>query len=296
MTRNLILSLLLVLFLSGCNKSYKYVETVNEKSLLGNTYNEKDEEPVIINAKNDSLAYLKAYNKFCISQKVYIEMQKAGMVDVNVPLRFSLYDSNNNEILISVEQSTLDSIKNSVMSIKSNIGRIDSENRKEELRLVDSVKVQELSRLFTFNKDEFDPREVTWIQPKSAPKYANANGIYCYFMKDINGVSNFRFRIQYYSDDWLFIRKYQFSIDGKPYEFIPNNVETDHGDGFIWEWCDENMRTENEIEILKALSVAKQAKIKFIGRQYYDIRDITLKELKSIRNAIELFEAMGGVL
>ena len=46
-------------------------------------------------------------------------------------------------------------------------------------------------------------------------------------MKNIDGVSNFRLRIQYYSDDWLFIRKYQFSIDNKAYEFIPNNVETD---------------------------------------------------------------------
>jgi hypothetical protein len=116
-------------------------------------------------------------------------------------------------------------------------------------------------------------------------------------MKDIDGVSNFRLRIQYYSDDWLFIRKYQFSIDNKAYEFIPNNVETDSGNGgYIWEWCDENIHSNNDIELIKALSNAKTAKIKFIGRQYHDIKTISQKQIKGIKDAVNLYLAMGGSL
>lgn len=54
---------------SSCNKSYKYVETVKEKSLFSNSYNEKEEEPKTISSKNDSLAYLEAYQNFAFLKK-----------------------------------------------------------------------------------------------------------------------------------------------------------------------------------------------------------------------------------
>ena len=271
--KNTLLLILLIFAFSSCNKSYKYVETVKEKSLFSNSYNEKEEEPKTISSKNDSLAYLEAYQKFCISQKVYKDMTNQGIEFVNIP------------------------IKNNVMSLDDNIGKTISDIKKEKQNPIDSITVKKISSLFTFNKDEFDPRELTWIKPKSAPQYTNQNGIYCYFMKDIDGVSNFRLRIQYYSDDWLFIRKYQFSIDNKAYEFIPNNVETDSGNGgYIWEWCDENIHSNNDIELIKALSNAKTAKIKFIGRQYHDIKTISQKQIKGIKDALNLYLAMGGSL
>lgn len=295
--KNTLLLILLIFAFSSCNKSYKYVETVKEKSLFSNSYNEKEEEPKTISSKNDSLAYLEAYQKFCISKKVYKDMTNQGIEFVNIPIKFSLYNSNGEKVNPYINQSTLDNIKNNVMSLDDNIGKTISDIKKEKQNPIDSITVKKISSLFTFNKDEFDPRELTWIKPKSAPQYTNQNGIYCYFMKDIDGVSNFRLRIQYYSDDWLFIRKYQFSIDNKAYEFIPNNVETDSGNGgYIWEWCDENIHSNNDIELIKALSNAKTAKIKFIGRQYHDIKTISQKQIKGIKDALNLYLAMGGSL
>lgn len=290
----LLFSFLVIFVFSGCNKSYKYVEIVKEKSVLSNSYEQKEKEAKNIIAKNDSIAYLEAYKKFLISLKVSKEMKAAGMEFASIPIRFSLYDDKGKEVKVYVDNKILDEIERKISSLGSGIKETFPNNSQKVQNPIDSIKIKELTPLFSFKKDEFDPRGLTWIVPKSAPKYTNQNGIYCYFQKDVDGVSNFRIRIQYYAEDWLFIRKYQFSIDGEAYEFIPNNVETDH-DSNVWEWCDEKLTISN-IEIVKALSTSKNAKIKFVGRQYHDIRTITKREIEGIKDALDLYVAMGGIL
>lgn len=292
--KRVLFSFLVIFVFSSCNKSYKYVEIIKERSILGESYEQKEKEAKNIIAKNDSIAYLEAYKKFCISLKVSKEMKDAGMEFASIPIRFSLYDDKGKEVKVYVDNKILDEIEKQIASLDGGIKEIYPNNSQKAQNPIDSIKIKELIPLFSFKKDEFDPRGLTWIVPKSAPKYTNQNSLYCYFQKDVDGVSNFRIRIQYYSEDWLFIRKYQFSIDGKAYEFIPNNVETDH-DSNIWEWCDEKLTT-NTLEIIKALSISKKAKIKFVGRQYHDIRTITKKEIEGIKDALDLYAAMGGVL
>ena len=90
----LLFSFLAIFVFSSCNKSYKYVEIVKERSILSSSYNEKEKEAKNIMAKNDSIAYLEAYKKFCISLKVSKEMKDAGMEFASIPIRFSLYDYN----------------------------------------------------------------------------------------------------------------------------------------------------------------------------------------------------------
>lgn len=250
-----------------------------------------------ISAKNDSIAYLKAFEKFCISLKAWEDMKDKGMTLIDVPTEFKIVDNHGNEITPYIDKAVLDSIENRIMSLGNTMDGILSEAKEiqEQAEVkIDSTKIEKLLPLFTVKKDEFDPQGKTWIIPKNAPKYVNQNGMFCYFMKIGDDVSNFRFQIQYYADDWLFIRKYQFSIDGVAYEFIPNNVERDH-DSTIWEWCDEEM-IGSDAAIIKALSNAKEAKIKFVGRQYHKIKNISKKELQSIKNTVDLYIAMGGVL
>ena len=90
------------------------------------------------------------------------------------------------------------------------------------------------------------------------------------------------------------MRQNQFSIDDKAYEFVPMDTETDSGNGGrIWEWFDESMGKSNT-ELLQALANAKSAKMKLIGRQYYDTRTITQTEIKDIKRTLDLYKAMGG--
>lgn len=295
--KNFIL-LLFIFSILSCSKSYKYIEVVSQKSTYGSSYEESKEGPVVITAKNDSLAYIEAYKKFCIAQKVYNDMSAGGLVYAKKPTDFILLNENGNKIFPFIHTGTLDSIKNEIMSLETGIKKYLSTARSanQVQKPVDSATIKKLSPLFSFKKDEFDPREVTWIKHKSSPKYVDQNGIYCYFMKDVYGVSNLRIQIQYYADDWLFIKKYQFSIDGQAFEFIPQNVERDSGNGgHIWEWCDEYISTYNT-ELIKSLANAKTAKIKFIGNQYHKIKTISQKEILRIKETIDLYIAMGGSL
>ncbi len=62
-----IILLISLITLISCNKTYTYIEVVSEKSVLGNDL--REEEPIKIKAKNDTLAYIKAYKNFLISRK-----------------------------------------------------------------------------------------------------------------------------------------------------------------------------------------------------------------------------------
>lgn len=288
--------------LSACNmqvkKNYKYVERVREQSVLGGS-SIKEKEEKTISASSDSAAYLEAYKKYCISLKVYNDMRKEGMGQyIDIPIGFKLYNSDGEDITDIYFNSRLteeEAIESSILAMDNVVKRSNnSKQTKVEEAKIDSVKIKELLPFFKVKKDEFDPNGKTWYEPKSAPQYTNRNGIYLYFAVQNGKVAALRFRIQYYSDDWLFFKKIQFSIDENAYEYIPSNTETDCGNGGkIWEWFDEAL-TGSDKDLIYALVEAKSAKMKFIGRQYYDIKAITKNQITDMKRALELYRAMGG--
>ncbi len=285
------------------SKKYEYVEIETRESIFGVT-ERYEKEGEIIRAKTDSIAYLEAYQKFCISEKVSKDMEESYGSFPTKPTDFKLLDDQGDNIALSIKFDKMDSLKMSVRSrifeMKNSLKESADSYREKEIEdlkksvKIDSAKIKELEAYFNIKKDEFDPDELVWYRPKSAPKYTNQNGIYCYFQSN-NGIpSNLRLRLQYYADNWLFFNKVQFSIDGKAYEFIPMNTETDSGNGgLIWEWFDEYMGKSNT-RLLDALANAKSAKMKLIGRQYHDIKTISSTEIKDIKRTLDLYEAMGG--
>ena len=308
---NILLFLGLMTFLTSCdiapisvaNKSYKYVEKVSEESILGGTdIKEKDEET--IKAKDDSTAYLEAFKKFCISVKVNKDMAQSMGKTYSTPLSFKLLNDKGiditNTTLFANRTQREKEIEEQIFSMKnSNQDAVDN-NKKEKTEefkqtaKIDSAKIKELKQFFRVRKDEFSTTGKTWYEPKSAPSYTNRNGLYCYFQTENDMPSNLRFRMQYYSDDWLFFSKVQFSIDGKAYEYVPMDTETDSGDGgHIWEWVDESV-SESDKELINALANAKSAKMKLIGTQYFDVRNISQDQIKGIKRTLELYQAMGG--
>lgn len=289
-----------LVFLTACNNNYRYVEILRERSLLGGSSIIEKEE--MISASSDSSAYIEAFTKYCISQKVYSDMREKVKADyLDVPIGFKLYNpegvdiSNLSfEMKSQIEEKLVASIlamDNVVLSSKgeSNSGNIVSESH------VDSVKIKELLPFFEVKKDEFDPDGITWYRPKSAPKFANRNAIYFYFGIREGKVMPLRFTVQYCSDEWIFLKMLQFSIDDKAYEYKPSRTEKDCGNGGeIWEWFDEAL-SRSEKDLIYALVGAKSAKMKIIGRQYYDIKNITKKQVTDMKRTLELYRAMGGI-
>jgi hypothetical protein len=157
----------------------------------------------------------------------------------------------------------------------------------------DPARIKSLKKYFRFSKDEFDVNKKEWIKPTDAPKFVNRNAIYAYFQTINGNADNLRFVIQYHNEDWLFIEKFQFSIDGKAYEYIPERMETDNADGMIWEWFDDSADT-NLKTIMEAIANSKTTKIKMLGRQYFDVKLVTKKQKESIKRTLEFYHVLGG--
>lgn len=295
--KSFLLFITTLMLLTACEKKYKYVETVKEQSILrGSSIQEK--APIIISASSDSSAYLEAFTKYCISQKVYNNMRKEGLADyLDVPIGFKLYDEDGmdiTDISFATRLEEEERISTNILALDDVVNSNPTDGTELAESKIDSTKIEELLPFFNVNKDEFDPKGKTWYEPKSAPKYTNQNGIYLYFAAQEGKVMPLRFRVQYYADDWLFFNKIQFAIDDNAYEYIPSHTEHDNGDGGkIWEWFDEAL-TGSDKNLIYALTEAQSAKMKFIGRQYYDIKTITNSQVTDMKRTLELYRAMGG--
>ena len=157
----------------------------------------------------------------------------------------------------------------------------------------DPEKAKSMANLFTEDKDEF--QKLSWIKPKSKPRYRSQTGVYTYFAMQDSVPQNFRMVIQYGADDWLFIKSYTFLIDGKTYDFIPDEVKRDN-DSRIWEWSDTYVADSPElIVILAKIKESKgDVKIRFNGDTYHRDYTLTKNDINSLIQPLEYYEALGG--
>ena len=189
------------------------------------------------------------------------------------------------EEIEAIKQAKLDSIRiaDSIAAVQKHI----ADSIAEVKRLEKEKELQKLYKKFRVQNDEFGDRK--WVYHQSTPKYTNRNSIHLYFQEDNNGnPSNLRFRVQYESGDWLFIRNMIFNIDGENITFIPDKMETDCGyGGRIWEWCDESASAN--IELVRKIANANKVKIKFNGRQYYDTKNMSPSELQAFKDMYQYY-------
>ena len=163
------------------------------------------------------------------------------------------------------------------------------QQRKEEQRLANATK--------KMRKSYDDMNGTTWYYDKASPRYLNTRTDFgAYIGKQEHGLPWLRLRILYVADDWLFIEKYIIKVDGRVYEITENKygeIETDNGGGGIWEWLDRSVGPR-EFKIIKAIADAKDAKIRFVGRQYNKDRVVTKREKQALKNVLDAYEALGG--
>jgi len=282
----IVFAFLVAIGLIACskNKTYEYIEVVNKKSIFDEVTTE-ELEPEKIKALNDTLAYLKAFRTFTFSEKIHKDVAKIAGESFTEPIRFRLLSSDG----IAINPDALGDLTLELTSIRTDVYSDDQ----VPVSNIDSAVIKRLISKFRIKKDEFDPRGLTWIYHKASPIYLNRNGVFCYFAVKENQPLTLRLRIQYHADDWLFFKKVQFSVDQVPFEFYPSSIETDHGSGNIWEWSDDELQGD-DLKMIKDIAYAKNVKMKLIGRQYYKIKTLSNKQISAIKDALELFEAMGG--
>ena len=283
--RKILLLMLMAISMVSCSKLKTYTYTFNSIDRWG------DEKPKteVIKAMSDSLAFIDAYERRFISESVFYDMLVLLKDTASFSiLDFSLTDDDGRDVL-SIPFANRDSILKSMYDEMVMPSKVKYESMLAEMEN-SRVKADKLKPYFSFRKDEFGGQ--VWVEPKDAPKHVNVNGVFCYFMLVDGKPSNLRFRIQYRADDWLFIQSYKFLIDGNTYDYVPNKVERDN-DTYIWEWSDSPVTILSE-SLLKSLSNANTVKIRFVGRQYHKDKDITDKQIASIKRTLEYFYALGG--
>jgi hypothetical protein len=143
--------LLIIAFtFSSCNKQYQYIEVTEDLSING-TKEIQEKEPKYLTAANDSTAYIRAYEKFCISLQVHKDVYKSIGTAYSTPLRFKLLNSDGEDITNSVNFSDKIKIENVIQKSISSIGNTTQESETTKT-FIDSVKVKELKKYFNIER------------------------------------------------------------------------------------------------------------------------------------------------
>jgi len=191
--------------------------------------------------------------------------------------------------------NTLDYQNSSTSEIGSRNSAVDSilnVRRQEKDRLIASSDSLAKAHSLKSSKDEFKP-DVTFYHPTNAPKYRNISWMYPYLVKSGNYMK-MRYVIQYEADDWLFINnvKVKITYEGgneKVIDLYSGRFDRDNGNGKIWEWVDTNVSDSMYSKLLD-INNAKKAKIRFEGDKYYKERNMTSKELRALKNVIDVYK------
>jgi tetratricopeptide (TPR) repeat protein len=130
-------------------------------------------------------------------------------------------------------------------------------------------------------------QDITWYQSPSSTKYRNANAFHLYFGVSNGSTAGLRLVIQYYSDDWLFIKSAKVNVDGVIYTVGSSEWERDN-DSDIWEWIDEPLSDRSLIE---AIIKSKSSVIRFEGTQYYDTRTISSTQKRALRDVLDAYDS-----
>lgn len=153
-------------------------------------------------------------------------------------------------------------------------------------KLNDSIWSTIVPKDFRANVDEFQ-KTAFYFHPL-APRYTNVNWIYPYIGKAGDRVY-LRIKFQYKADDWLFINKVQFLIDGEVVDFSHGAFKRDHSGGEIWEWADLEVNPA-VISVMKAIVASKSTKVRYTGNTYHKDREITAREKKAMKETLEVYE------
>ncbi|UGB37693.1 hypothetical protein [Frateuria soli] len=185
----------------------------------------------------------------------------------------------------STEATALLALVDSRIAAKELERKRKEEQKAKEERLL----VERAAKNMKKNFDEI--KGVTWVSHRNAPilgKYVSL-----YFGTDGNGAANYplRLKLQYYGDDWLFVRSVIVKADDKVYELGRMDFERDNSSGYVWEWID--MPVKN-YEMLNQWMSAKRVVVRFNGDQYYDDFTLPREQQTQLREVYQAWQAMGG--
>jgi len=163
--------------------------------------------------------------------------------------------------------------------------KLEEEQKIAEARLA----LERATRNMKKNTD--DIKGITWVSHRNAPvlgKYVSV-----YFGTNNGSAENYplRLKVQYHSDNWLFVRSITVKADDKVYELGVMDFERDNSSGSVWEWIDVPVKDH---DMLSRWMTAKRVVIRFNGDKYYDDFVLPERQQLQLREVYAAWTGMGG--
>jgi hypothetical protein len=152
---------------------------------------------------------------------------------------------------------------------------------------------QAADRLMAGLRVEKDDIEgITWYSPDVADGYKTA--VFLYIGKKATGEPWLRWKIRYYGDDWLFIRKYRIKIDQDDAKTLlpTGQIKRDNSAGSVWETFDEPA-TEHA-DLLNPILASKTTYLRMEGTQGVKDIEVGSEHLRRLRDVLLVYRRLGG--
>lgn len=175
--------------------------------------------------------------------------------------------------------------------VDSRIATADQQRKREEEKKAQEERLAFERAIGNMKKNTDEIKDITWVSHRNAPTLGNSVSIYFGSNKDSAASYPLRLKLQYYDDDWLFVRSVTVKADDKVYELGDLEFERDHSSGSVWEWIDMPVKDH---EMLNHWMTAKRVVVRFNGDQYY--RDFPLPQRQQIQlqEVYRAWKIMGG--
>lgn len=166
-----------------------------------------------------------------------------------------------------------------------NIKGIQNFNDNESNSITDDFFIQT-------NEDKF--KGLTFIEDSRSSTYTGEKNDKAYFhpyfyLKENETKSDyFRARIQYKSNDWLFLERVFLLIDGKKYEF-KGEVKRDNTSSTVLEWMDVKINTDLLEEIIQHHKNGGNISFRLVGDSYESDYILNNWQIKGIINIFNVY-------
>ena len=161
----------------------------------------------------------------------------------------------------------------------------DAERKKEEERLAFERATQNIKK----HTDEIEG--ITWMSHKNAPSMGKYASLYFGTRNGSASIYPVRLRVQYYGDDWLFVRSLTVKADEKTYELSGLDFKRDNSSGSIWEWIDIPVEDH---KMLNHWISAKKVTIRFHGDKYQSDFVLPQAQQNQMGEVYAMWKKMGG--
>ncbi len=160
----------------------------------------------------------------------------------------------------------------------------------------------------TMEVEKDDIEAITWYSPilevekydlgRSTMHFRSSGyktAVYLYMGKKERSVPFLRWKIRYYGDRWLFIRRYRIKIDQEEARtLLPTApIKRDTSGGSVWETFDEP--ANKHAPLLNQMLASKTTYLRMEGTGGVEDIELGPEHLQRMRNVLLVYRYLGGV-